>query len=183
VVYAGYFVSLSDQSELADAFRVIERARGRVEAQALAHHEVVPPHEPNPAEQHLTRLNVELLDTDEEPAREHILDAICSTEQQLDTGSRADEARPTPVSLGQLQHDLRTSEIVVEYVLANPHSYALAVTQSNVRRYTIPSKDTLEREVSQYRGELMQQKTDQSGGQRLFDWLLGDIPEFKESML
>jgi CHAT domain-containing protein len=180
VVYAGYFVSLSDQSELADAFRVIERARGRVEAQALAHHEVVPPHEPNPAEQHLTRLNVELLDTDEEPAREHILDAICSTEQQLDTGSRADEARPTPVSLGQLQHDLRTSEIVVEYVLANPHSYALAVTQSNVRRYTLPSKDTLEHKVSQYRAELMQQKTDQSGGQQLFDWLLGDIPEFKE---
>ena len=55
VVYAGYFVSLSDQGKLADAFRVIERARGRVEAQALAHHEVIPPHEPNPAEQHLTK--------------------------------------------------------------------------------------------------------------------------------
>ena len=66
MVYAGYFVSLSDQGKLADAFRVIERARGRVEAQALAHHEVIPPHEPNPAEQHLTSLNVELLDTDDE---------------------------------------------------------------------------------------------------------------------
>src|ERR1700744_1089663 len=51
VVYAGYFVSLSDEGKLADAFRVIERARGRVEAQALAHHEVIQPHEPNPAEQ------------------------------------------------------------------------------------------------------------------------------------
>jgi tetratricopeptide (TPR) repeat protein len=66
VVYAGYFVSLSDQGKLADAFRVIERARGRVEAQALAHHEVIPPHEPNPAEQPLTSLNVELLDKEEE---------------------------------------------------------------------------------------------------------------------
>ena len=56
-VYAGYFASLSDQGRVADAFRVIERARGRVEAQALAHHEVVPPHEPNPAEQRLTKLN------------------------------------------------------------------------------------------------------------------------------
>ena len=33
VVYAGYFVSLSDEGKLADAYRVIERARGRVEAQ------------------------------------------------------------------------------------------------------------------------------------------------------
>jgi CHAT domain-containing protein/transcriptional regulator of met regulon len=180
VVYAGYFVSLSDQGKLADAFHLIERARGRVEAQALAHHEVIPPHEPNPAEQHLTSLNVELLDTDDEAAREHILEAIYSTEQQLDTSSPADEARPNPVSLGQLQHDLQTPEIVVEYVLANPHSYALAVTQSSVRRYTLPSKDTLEREVSQYRAELMQQKTDQSRGQQLFDWLLGKLPELKE---
>jgi hypothetical protein len=92
VVYAGYFVSLSDQGKLADAFLVIERPRGRVEAQALVHHEVIPPHEPNPVEQHLTSLNVELLDTDEERAREHILDAIYNTEQQLDTGSRANEA-------------------------------------------------------------------------------------------
>jgi tetratricopeptide (TPR) repeat protein len=149
VVYAGYFVSLSDQGKLADAFRVIERARGRVEAQALARHEVIPPHEPNPAEQHLTSLNVELLDTDDEVGREHILDAIYSTEQLLDAGSQAGDERSTVVSLGQLQHDLLTSEILVEYVLANPHSYALAVTQSSVRRYALPSKDALEAEVGQ----------------------------------
>ena len=180
VVYAGYFVSLSDQGKLADAFRVIERARGRVEAQALSHHEVIPPHEPNPAEQHLTSLNVELLDTDDEAARVHILDAIYSAEQLLDAGSQAGQERSTVVSVGQLQHDLRASEIFVEYVLANPHSYALAVTQSSVRRYTLPAKDALEAEVGQYRAELMHQKTDQSRGQALFDWLLGEIPELKE---
>jgi CHAT domain-containing protein len=151
-----------------------------VEAQALAHHEVIPPHEPNPAEQDLTSLNVELLDTDDEVGREHILDAIYSTEQLLDVGSQAGEERSTAVSLGQLQHDLRASEILVEYVLANPHSYALAVTQNSVRRYTLPSKDALEAEVGQYRGELIHHKTDQSRGQELFDWLLGEIPELKE---
>jgi hypothetical protein len=65
VIYAGYFVSLSDQGKLEDAFRVIERARGRVEADALTHHEVIVPHEPAPAEQQLTKLNVQLLDTDD----------------------------------------------------------------------------------------------------------------------
>src|SRR3974390_1573336 len=35
-VYAGYFASLSDQGRMEDAFRVIERARGRVEAEGLS---------------------------------------------------------------------------------------------------------------------------------------------------
>jgi len=68
----------------------------------------------------------------------------------------------------------------VEYVLANPHSYALAVTHSRVRSYALPSKDALEAEVDEYRAELMHQKVDQSRGQQLFDWLLGEIQELKE---
>lgn len=68
-VYAGYFASLSDQGRVPDAFRVIERARGRVEAQALEQHDVITPHEPNPAEQHLTKLNLDLLNTDDSAAR------------------------------------------------------------------------------------------------------------------
>lgn len=39
-------------------FRVIERARGLVEAQSLTHHELITPHEPNPTEQHLTELTL-----------------------------------------------------------------------------------------------------------------------------
>ena len=38
----------------------------------------------------------------------------------------------------------------------------------------------LEQEATQYRSELMQQKTDLALGQQLFDGLLGGIPEFKE---
>jgi hypothetical protein len=36
-VYSGYFASLGNQGRTVDAFRVIERARGRLEAQALTH--------------------------------------------------------------------------------------------------------------------------------------------------
>jgi hypothetical protein len=72
---------------------VIERARGRVEAQSLAHHEVLIPHEPNPAEQRLTKLNIDLLNTDDSTARGHILDSIYDTELQLDTDSTAEETK------------------------------------------------------------------------------------------
>jgi CHAT domain-containing protein len=158
---------------------VIERARGRVEAQSLTHHEVITPHEPNASEQHLTELNLALLNTDDSPARGHILDAIYETEQQLDTGSAAGDAAPEPVDLGRLQNDLRPSELFLEYVLDAPHSYALAVTHQTVHRYTLPSKEVLEREATQYRSEILQQKTDLSLAQRLFNDLLGGIQEFK----
>jgi CHAT domain-containing protein len=179
-VYAGYFASLSNQGRVADAFQVIERARGRVEAQALSHHEVIAPHEPNPAEQRLTKLNVELLNTDDTSARGHILSAIYTTEQQLNPDSPADDAPPKPVALGELQRDLNSSELFVEYVLADPHSYALAVTRTTVHRYMLPSKSELEQEVTQYLSELTQKKTDLALAQRLFDGLLGPIPEFRE---
>ena len=179
-VYAGYFASLIEQGRVSDAFRVIERARGRVEAQALAHHEVIPPHEPNPTEQRLTKLNIELLNTDDTVARGHILSAIYTAEQQLNPESSADDASPKPIHLNQLQRDLDPSELFVEYVLADPHSFALAITGKTVLRYTLPSKNMLEQEATQYRSELMQQKTDLVLGQRLFGGLLGGMPEFKE---
>ena len=98
VVYAGYFASLRDQGRLADAFRVIERARGRIEAQALSHHDVIAPHEPSPAELRLTNLNVQLLDTDD-PLR----GARFST-RSTRQNSRSAQTRRTSIHLPILSH-------------------------------------------------------------------------------
>jgi CHAT domain-containing protein len=179
-VYSGYFASLSKQGRTADAFRVIERARGRVEAQSLTHHEVISPHTPNPTEQRLTRLNLALLNTDEQTARGHILDAIYQTEQQLTSASTASDTPAEPIDLSQLQRDLHPSELFVEYVLNSPQSYALAVTNRTVRRYTLPSKDVLEQEATQYRSEILQQKEDRMLAQKLFNGLLSGIEELKD---
>ena len=164
VVYAGYFVSLSNQGRTEDAFRAIERARGRVEAQGLSHHEIVLPHEPDATEQNLTKLNIQLLNTDDAATRAHILDAIYSTEQQLGTDPLSTDPPQTPVALGELQHVLSGSELFVEYVLDDPNSYALAVTRNSVHRYTLPSRDLLEEEAGQYRSTLKQEKTDPLSG-------------------
>lgn len=179
-VYAGYFVSLTDQGRMADAFLAIERARGRVEAQTLAHHEVIAPGEPDAPQARLTSLNVQLLNTDAPKARSRILAAVYATEQQLPGGASAIDVPPTPVPLAELQRDLRSSELLVEYVLADPHSYALAITRGAVHRYTLPSKAALEQEAMHYRSELVEEKTDLPLAQQLFDDLLGGIPEFKE---
>ncbi|MBS1821287.1 MAG: CHAT domain-containing protein [Acidobacteria bacterium] len=180
-VYAGYFVSLTEQGRMADAFRAIERARGRVEAQTLTHHETIAPSEPDAEEIRLTKLNVQLLDTDDPKARTNTLAAIYAAEQQLPGGAAsAIDTPPKPVPLAELQRAMQPSELLVEYVLADPNSYALAIARDTVHRYTLPPKSILEREAAQYRSELVEQKTDLPLAQRLFDGLLGGIPEFKE---
>lgn len=178
-VYAGYFACLSDQGRTDDAFRAIERARGRVEAQGLAHHEIVVPHQPSAAEEELTKLNVELLNSDDAASRAHILEAIYGAEQQLGTDPESNDPPPNPVKLRELQLNLSATELLVEYVLGDPQSYALAVTRDSVHRYTLPPRDILEKDAEQYRSTLKKEKTDIALGQRLFDELLGGIPEFK----
>ena len=180
MVYAGYFASLTNQGRTADAFHAIERARGRVEVEALTHHEVIEPGQPDAGQVRLTRLNVQLLNTDDAKTRSNILASIYAAEQQLRADSSAMDVPPKPVALAELQRDLQASELFLEYVLADPHSYALAITHNAVHRYTLPSKTELEQEAMQYRSELVQQKTDLPLAQSLFDGLLGGIPEFKE---
>ncbi|MGB6133624.1 MAG: CHAT domain-containing tetratricopeptide repeat protein [Acidobacteriaceae bacterium] len=180
IVYAGYFASLTRQGRLADAFQIVERARGRIEAQLLTHHEVIVPHQPSPAELHLAKLNLELLDTDGAAARGGILSTIYTTEQEIGDNSPADFTPPTPVPLEKLQGDLSPSELFIEYVLANPQSYALVVTRHTLHCYTLPARTVLNQEASQYRSELIQKKRDPALAQHLFNDLLGPIPEYKD---
>jgi CHAT domain-containing protein len=179
-LYAGYFSSLCNQNRTADAFRAIERARGRVEAEGLSHHDVLQPHDPNPAERQLAKLNLALLNTEDATARRKILDALYETEQQLNSTSTEAESAPRPVELGQLQADLRPSELFVEYVLNGSKSYALAITREKVHQYTLPPKDALEQEAAQYRTEILEQKADLVRAQKLFNELLGEIAEFRQ---
>jgi CHAT domain-containing protein len=177
-VYAGYFASLGKQGRMTDAFRVIERARGRVEAQGLSHHELVMPHQPTEADLQLTKLNLQLLDTDDPAKRSGILDEIYSAEQRL-TGS-VTESVPTPISLTTLQKDLHPSELFIEYILDDPVSYVLAVTSTTVHRYELPARAQIEQDATQYRSEIVKQKTNIALAERLFQELLGRIPEYRE---
>jgi CHAT domain-containing protein len=179
VVYAGYFASLSSQGKLADAFGVIERARGRIEAQALSHHAVIPPASPSPVELRLTSLNVRLLDTDNPAARGRILKTIYTTEQELGTHDYDIDVPPDPITLSRLEQDLHPSELFVEYVLAEPHSYVLAVTRTGAHCHALPPKGELTKDASRYRTELIDRKADLPLAEKLFQSLLGTIPEYQ----
>ena len=179
-VYAGYFVLKCHEHEYDQALRILEEARGRIEAQALERHDYPAPHAPTPAERHLTMLNVALLGTDNPATGQELSEQVQDSESALDQRSLASATIEHPVSLRRLESDLTQNELFVEYVLADPHSYALAVTHSSARAYELAGRTEIETDASEYRKSIRNQHANSALGDALFHELLGKIPQYRD---
>lgn len=107
-----------------------------------------------------------------------MLEEIYTAEQQL--GGQVSENIPIPVALSTLQKDLSPSDLFIEYVFDSPVSYALAVTNTTVRRYELPAKDQIERDSEKYRSQIMKRGIDAALAAKLFGELLAPIQEYKQ---
>jgi CHAT domain-containing protein len=177
-IYSAYFALLCQQNRYDDALQILERVRGRLETEALEHHESQIAHAPSPQEQELTRLNVALINTDDPAKRETITSEIYSTELDIGPSRLANAAITQPVKLSQVQHVLAPDELLIEYVLADPYSYALAVTRTSVAAYQLKNRSTIESDASRYRDELRAKDADPTLAQALFDELLLPVQEY-----
>jgi hypothetical protein len=79
-----------------------------------------------------------------------------------------------------LQNDLAEDELAVEYVLAEPQSFALAITKTSIKRYVLPSKKMIESAAVSYRDTLRHRHTDLKTGHQLFSFLFGGIAEYRD---
>jgi CHAT domain-containing protein len=178
-VYSGYFAMLCDQHRYNDALQILDNVRGRIEADAVQHHGTQPMHEATAEEMEVTRLNLSLISTDDPATRALIDNAIYHAElfmqpTQLDI---AQESIDHPVSLAELQRSLGPQSLLVEYVLAEPASYVLAITHNNVQHYKLASKQLIEANAKLYRKEIRLQKEDEPLARELYKELLQPIPE------
>ena len=179
-IYSGHFVLKCNQRDYNGALHVLEEARGRIEAQALQHHEFSAPHSPTPAEEHLTALNLALLNTDDPNKRQALARQIYDAELALDEAPLASEAIAHPVALSRLQAQLKPDELLVEYVLGEPNSYALAVTSTTVRSYRLPEKHKIETDSHQFRAGIQSQQINAALGSTLTSEILAPIQEFQK---
>ena len=177
-IYSAYFASLFRQGRYDDALKVLENVRGRLEAEALQHHSSQPLHVPTPQEQELTRLNVALINTDDPKKRDALMNAIYQTEISLGPSKLAAVSIAHPVPLPQLQQVLSQDQLLIEYVLANPTSYALAITRSGIHAYPLPSRVAIESSTTKYRNEIHAKLTDPTLAQTLFRELLAPIQAY-----
>ena len=177
--YSGYFNLLCDQNRYPEAFHVLEKARGRIEGQALEHHQAIDPTHLSSAEQSLALLNTQLLQTDDPSKRSQLLGNISTTEARFDNSALAERTAISPVALTEFQRDLGGQEVVLEYSLADTQSYVLAVTHSTVHRYALGPRRTVEDAASAYRRLLSKGKVDTNLAGTLFNKLLKVAPEYQ----
>jgi CHAT domain-containing protein/tetratricopeptide (TPR) repeat protein len=177
-VYSGFFTFLSNRHRYNEALQVIERIRGRVEAEALEHHASAAVHVPTPEEQQLTALNISLIGIDDPAKRQSLLNSIHNAELTISPSAIAQEAMTRPVTLINLQKTLQPTTALVEYVLAEPFSHALVITNETVTPYVLPAKSVIEADANQYRKEIRGRKEDRPLGQQLFREILAPISEY-----
>ena len=80
-----------------------------------------------------------------------------------------------------LQAELHPEELVIEYVLGTPRSYALAISPFKVGCYLLPAKTSIEKDVTDYRDRLRKRGVDAQLGQQLFRNLLGFTQDYRSS--
>lgn len=181
-VYSGYFASLCAQRRYNEALQILDNVRGRVETEALQHHADEPVHAPTPEEKELTQLNLSLINADDPATRASLTNAIYTTELSLSPNALAQETITHPVHLPDLQHSLSPKELLIEYVLAEPDSYAFAITRNTVTPYKLPSKPIIEMDSMQYRKELHSRKEDKNLAHKLFSELLKPVRQYAVKM-
>ena len=177
-VYSGYFASLAAQKRYDEALQTLEKVRGRIETDALEHHQREPIHAATAAEKDLTKLNLSLIETVDPQARNRILGAIYSTELRISPSALTQQTIAHPVRLVDLQRTLSPNTLLIEYVLANPNSYAFAITRDSVTPYRLPSKFTIETDANLYRKEIHAKKQNVDLARHLFSELLGPVKQY-----
>jgi CHAT domain-containing protein len=174
-LYSGYFELLASDDRLPEAFAVIERAHGRLEAESLWYDKLKPAQAESQQERVVNSLELQLLDATDQKERSALLSRIYDAEQKLPSYSPGPFRRP--VSLRSLQQEMSPSEIVLEYVLTNPNSSVLAITATDVHRYVLPSGKTIEDECKRYAHEVGKKATDIQLAQSLYRHLVPSAPE------
>ena len=164
-LYAGYFrlVAGGLKSPL-KAYQVIERARGRALADVLrtVGDGPVGTSETDAQLTTISRLQVRLIKANSPAERKQILDALWDAEQHLRLEKGASRARwpRNGESLHTLQQQLDPTEGLVEYVLGEPESYALAVTRAGATLGVLPSRGTIQTAAARFVGAVKNKTSD-----------------------
>jgi CHAT domain-containing protein len=179
-VFLNHFDLEARINNVSGAYDVIEEARGRVAADRLRARTVSSRSPPQIAadERRLAQLQLKLLDAVNPRQRQEISDAV--TEAELRLSDRSDDSVRVPggnrPSLGDLQHILRSQEIVLEYVIGDEASYCLTVRRDNALATRIASRKQIDSMVDRYLEALKQKRPAKEEGAALYSAVLRPIP-------
>jgi CHAT domain-containing protein len=168
------------------ALEVLERARGRAAADVLRTRETFRSASmvARAIEREIARLQTRLMRSSDREERRQILERLFDVEQELYAAkfSRSQRLmeRGQPVELATLQKNLRPDELLLEYALGEPRSYALVIGDTDIRIITLPERSRIEALVEKYLAEVRSRKAATQSAKELYSVLLGSVAERRQ---
>lgn len=190
-VYVGHFaLAVEKQGNPARAFEILERARGRAAADALRAMPVQQSRrdgEKAQAERQVVALQIRLQQAATPRTRKELLDQLAAAEEALAPLHLEQHRfnrflRGEPVSLDQLRKELRADELVVEYLLAEPASFALVISKTTLRVQKLSSRRAISDLAQRFHNEVKTKSaTSAAAGASLAAEVIRPIPEILKS--
>ena len=183
--YLGDFELAAQTNNMNRAFRALERARGRTVRDALERRS--PTKEPNTpayqeAENAISAVQLKLMRSEDASERAQLLEDLEYREQELAylndiTLPRAPMRLWQPVSLRVVQASLAPDEVILEYVLDDPHSFCLSIGRNAVSITKMNAgRQQIEGLTGQYLFQVKALKPASNLAKELYSILLAPIP-------
>lgn len=138
--YLEHFRLVQKSGDVPRVLHVLERVRGRIVASHLFARGKFESKSPQlaPLEANIAATQLALLRTEDGKQRAALLERLLEDERNLafelnEAGLQRQEMLATPASLEKIQAALRKDELLVEYVLDEPHSFCIAITRESAR--------------------------------------------------
>lgn len=168
--YLKHFHLVQEQGNVARAMHLLERVWGRASASRLYEPRDSTSDSPARAtlEANIAAVQVSLLATDDQKARLALQDQLLQNERNLafedNELSRTQWSWLTPASLASVQKVLKKDELLLEYVLDDPHAFCIAVTANDARIIQLPAGS---RKIQDLTGSYLRELKSRSSSQQL----------------
>lgn len=183
-VFRGHFrLALEDEKNMPGAFRILEQVRGRVVADNLRAKPSQESAEGTSAvNREISKIQNALLRTTSIEKRHALVARLQNAEQQIDLTTLSREKtrysiHGTPVQLAALQEKLRPSEVLLEYVIDDPHSFCIAITKETAKSYRLPGKTFTSPMIDRYLAATRAMR-DPAEAKELYKALFAPVAEF-----
>jgi len=184
--YLQHFELVTKSGDVPAAFRVLERVRGRTLAWALEDRKAFPSAESGQTaslETDLAGLQVQLMQTNSAEKREQLMDQLVEYERRLGLAWTKEDAPGhglpvQPASLSEVQEVLKPDEVLLEYVLDDPTSFCVVISQKRAYIRVLPAgRKEIENLSQRFVGEIRTKGTGAELSKRLYAILVKPIPE------
>ena len=184
--YLQHFELVVKNGGAPDAFRVLERVRGRTLDWALEDRSAIQATESGQTaalESTISNLQTRLMQTNLAVQREQMFEDLVENERRLGLawtrGDAPNQRLPVqPAALKNVQADLKPDEVLLEYVLDDPKSFCVSITHGTAHVLTLPTgRKRIEELTHQFVDEVHAKRTGLEASKQLFGLLLGSVPE------